>query len=224
MRSPDSRSGAYAVSPRPQKREHPQGRAPCSLSYQDSPSLSTAWMHARSGGTCTFAARQGIAFTARCICCSDTLRKKIGGSSGIRTRGRLLMRELRSLLRHRAKMGTPRPGEAERPASRLGLGPERRARVKCSEFCRLRGGGFTIKACGPKKWRSLRVSHRPEILPATETTTLRCPRPRLAAAGGLAPPFTDSKSAVLLIRRHRNRAGQGDRLARALSAALRAAP
>src|SRR5687768_12610383 len=33
----------------------------------------------------------------------------------------------------------------------------------------------------------------------------------MAAAGGLAPPFTDSKSAVLLIRRHRNKSGQGDR-------------
>ena len=30
--------------------------------------------------------------------------KEIGGSSGIRTRDRLLMRELRSLLRHRAKL------------------------------------------------------------------------------------------------------------------------
>ena len=55
------------------------------------------------------------------------------------------------------------------------------------------------------------MSHPPEILPARETTTLRSPRPRLAAAGGLAPPFTDSKSAVLLIRRHRNKIGQGDR-------------
>lgn len=34
---------------------------------------------------------------------------------------------------------------------------------------------------------------------------------KVAAAGGLAPPFTDSKSAVLLIRRHRNKSGQGDR-------------
>ena len=33
----------------------------------------------------------------------------------------------------------------------------------------------------------------------------------MAAAGGLAPPFTDSKSAVLLVRRHRNEIGQGDR-------------
>lgn len=85
------------------KMEHPQGRAPCCLSYQDSPSLSTGWMHGRSGRTCTFVARMGIAFTARCICCSATLRKP-GGSSGIRTRDRLLMRELRSLLRHRARM------------------------------------------------------------------------------------------------------------------------
>lgn len=81
----------------------------------------------------------------------------------------------------------------------------------CPEFCRLRGGGFTVKACDPKKWWSLRVSHPPEFLPARETTTLRSPRPRMAAAGGLAPPFTDSKSAVLLIRRHRNESGQGDR-------------
>ena len=55
------------------------------------------------------------------------------------------------------------------------------------------------------------MSHPPEILPARETTTLRSPRPRMAAAGGFAPPFTDSKSAVLLIRRHRNKSGQGDR-------------
>lgn len=47
------------------------------------------------------------------------------------------------------------------------------------------------------------MSHPPEILPARETTTLRSPRPRVAAAGGLAPPFTGSKPAVLLIRRHR---------------------
>src|SRR6185436_15691950 len=32
----------------------------------------------RSGRTRTFVARQGIAFTARCICCSATLRKKWG--------------------------------------------------------------------------------------------------------------------------------------------------
>jgi hypothetical protein len=95
LRSPDSRSGAYTVSPHPQKLEHPQGRAPCCLSYQDSPSLSTGWMqNGRSGRTRTFVAREGIAFTARCICCSATLRKN-GGSSGIRTRDRLLMRELR---------------------------------------------------------------------------------------------------------------------------------
>ena len=48
------------------------------------------------------------------------------------------------------------------------------------------------------------MSHPPEFLPAREMTTLRSPRPRLAAAGGLAPPFADSKSAVLLVRRHRN--------------------
>ena len=61
------------------KLEHPQGRAPCCLSYQDSPSLSTGWMQSgRSGRTRTFVARQGVAFTARCICCSATLRKKWG--------------------------------------------------------------------------------------------------------------------------------------------------
>lgn len=69
------RADVSTVPPRPQKMEHPQGRAPCCLSYQDSPSLSTGWMHGRSGRTCTFVARQGIAFTARCICCSATLRK-----------------------------------------------------------------------------------------------------------------------------------------------------
>jgi hypothetical protein len=56
----------------------------------------------RSGRTRTFAAREGGAFTARCNCCSATLRKN-GGSSGIRTRDLLLMRELRCLLRHRAE-------------------------------------------------------------------------------------------------------------------------
>ncbi len=77
------------------KLEHPQGRALCSPSYQHSPSLSTGWMQSgRSGRTRTFVARQGVAFTARCICCSATLRKN-GGSSGIRTRDLLLMRELR---------------------------------------------------------------------------------------------------------------------------------
>ena len=58
LRSPDSRSGAYTVSPHPQKLEHPQGRAPCCLSYQDSPSLSTGWMqNGRSGRTRTRIAR-----------------------------------------------------------------------------------------------------------------------------------------------------------------------
>ena len=36
-----------------QKMEHPQGCAPCYLPYQDSPSLSTGWMHGRSGRICT---------------------------------------------------------------------------------------------------------------------------------------------------------------------------
>lgn len=40
LRSPTSRAGAYAVSPHPQKLEHPQGRASCSLPYRGSPSLS----------------------------------------------------------------------------------------------------------------------------------------------------------------------------------------
>lgn len=48
----------------------------------------------RSGRTRTFVARRDNAFTARRNCCSATLRKN-GGSSGIRTRGLLLMRELR---------------------------------------------------------------------------------------------------------------------------------
>ncbi len=110
------RADVSTVPPRPhEKVEHPQGRAPCFLSYQDSPSLSTGWMHGRSGRTRTFAARQGVAFTARCICCSATLRKN-GGSSGIRTRDRLLMRELRSLLRHRAKV-VGRPGNAPSSAA-----------------------------------------------------------------------------------------------------------
>ena len=65
------------------KLEHPRGRAPRSLPYQDSPSLSTGWMHGRSGRTCTFVARQGIAFTARCICCSATLRKQLGARAGV---------------------------------------------------------------------------------------------------------------------------------------------
>ncbi len=62
--------------------EHPQGRAPCCLSYQDSPSLSTGWMHGRSGRTCTFVAREGVAFTARRNCCSATLRKILGARAG----------------------------------------------------------------------------------------------------------------------------------------------
>lgn len=61
-----------------EKLEHPQGRAPCSLPYQGSPSLSTGWMRekksGRSGRTCTFVTREGVAFTARCVCCSATLR------------------------------------------------------------------------------------------------------------------------------------------------------
>lgn len=47
------------------------------------------------------------------------------------------------------------------------------------------------------------MSHPPEFLPARKTTTLRSPRPQMAAAGGFAPPFTGSKPAVLLVRRHR---------------------
>jgi hypothetical protein len=165
---------------RMKRMEHPQGRAPCSLSYQDSPSLSTAWMHGRSGRTRTFVAREGIAFTARCICCSATLRK-IGGSSGIRTRDRLLMRELRSLLRHRAKLGG-RLGEAKRSGAPAGAGqgPERAARVKCSEFGEING--------------LIRFAH-----------------PFGVDLRSLHLRFAPSKSAVLLIRRHRNKSGQGDR-------------
>src|SRR5262245_19403428 len=64
------------------KVEHPRGRAPRSLPYQGSPSLSTGWMHGRSGRTCTFVAREGVAFTARRICCSATLRN-LGARAGL---------------------------------------------------------------------------------------------------------------------------------------------
>ena len=48
--------------------------------------------------------------------------------------------------------GPPRWSEAERPTVRLGAKPRDLLgrRVKCSGFCRLRAGGFTIKACDPK--------------------------------------------------------------------------
>lgn len=65
------------------KLEHPQGRAPCSLPYQGSPSLSTGWMQKwRSGRNRTFVAPEGGAFTARCNCCSATLRC-MGARAGI---------------------------------------------------------------------------------------------------------------------------------------------
>ncbi len=102
---PASRAGAYAVPPRPHSTEHPQGRAPCFLPYQGSPSLSTGWMQ-KLVETEGLAPSQSVgdgAFTARCNCCSATPRN--GGSGGIRTHDLLLMRELRSLLRHRAMVG-----------------------------------------------------------------------------------------------------------------------
>lgn len=69
------RADASTVSPRPQELEHPQGRAPRSLPYQGSPSLSTGWMQSgRSGRTRTFVAPESNAVTARRNCCSATLR------------------------------------------------------------------------------------------------------------------------------------------------------
>lgn len=75
-------SALRATSPRPQTLEHPQGRAPCSLPYQGSPSLSTGWMQSgRSGRTRTFVAPEGNAVTARRNCCSATLRN-MGARAG----------------------------------------------------------------------------------------------------------------------------------------------
>jgi hypothetical protein len=128
-------------------------------------------------------------------------RLEIWGSGGIRTRTDTAYETVALLLCYRAKV-VGRLGEAKRsgqPAG-WGQGPEREARVKCSEFCRLRAGCFTVKAYDPWKWWSLRVSHPPEFLPARKTTTLRSPRTQMAAAGGFAPPFTGSKPAVLLVR------------------------
>jgi hypothetical protein len=53
------RADVSTIPPHPhEKMEHPQGRAPCCLSYQDSPSLSTGWMqNGRSGRTRTSALR-----------------------------------------------------------------------------------------------------------------------------------------------------------------------
>ena len=144
------RADVSTVPPRPQKMEHPQGRAPCSLSYQDSPSLSTAWMHGRSGRTCTSVARQGIAFTARCICCSATLRKKLGLERDSHPRPSPY--EGAALTAAPSSQMVGRLGEARRSdrSAGRGPGPERAARVKCSEFFRLRGGSFTVEACDPK--------------------------------------------------------------------------
>ena len=48
----------YCFATSAKKLEHPQGRAPCCLSYQDSPSLSAGWMQSgRSGRTRTRIAR-----------------------------------------------------------------------------------------------------------------------------------------------------------------------
>lgn len=135
-------------------------------------------------------------------------RTKIGGSGGIRTRDLLLMRELRCLLRHRAKKvkgvrrGAGRPPACRRSRDFCPLKRQRARGLRCNEdqsggsprycpeFCCLRGSSFTIKACDPEseKWWSLRVSHPPEFLPARKMTTLRSPKPleSLAAAGGLA--------------------------------------
>jgi hypothetical protein len=84
-------------------RHAPTGCGPCSLPYQDSPSLSTGWMqkwskrkdsHLRSPrGRRVYSALQLL------LCHAS----KKWGSSGIRTRDLLLMRELRCLLRHRAE-------------------------------------------------------------------------------------------------------------------------
>ena len=111
----------------------------------------------RDGRTRTSAVRGDGAFTARCICCSATSRKKL--------------------------------------EARAGFAPARTRRMKPSHCC---------CATGPKWW-SLRVSHPPEFLPARKTTTLRSPRPLMAAAEGLAPSFTGSKPVVLPIRRHRKK-------------------
>lgn len=113
---------------------------------------------------------------------------KTGGSGGSRTRIDTAYETVALLLCYRAKM-VGRLGEAKRsgqPAG-WGQGPEREARVKCSEFCRLRAGCFTVKAYDPWKWWSLRVSHPSEFLPARETTTLRSPRPKNGSSGRLRP-------------------------------------
>ena len=106
------------------KMEHPQGRAPRSLPYQGSPSLSTGWMPEmveaeglapsqparaarlqraaiavvrlaaqRAPARLTHPLRLGLRHlrASRSVCHAS----ESGGSSGIRTRGLLLMRELR---------------------------------------------------------------------------------------------------------------------------------
>ena len=96
------------------KLEHPQGRAPRCLSYQDSPSLSTGWMQ-------KMVEAEGLA-PSQPVRASRLQRaafaalprfEKNGGSSRSCTCDLLLMRELRSLLRHRAKSGLP--GRSSRP-------------------------------------------------------------------------------------------------------------
>src|SRR5262245_58330020 len=108
-----------------------------------------------------------------------------------------------------------------------------RVRQRCPPSPRLRRAAFVLAALGGGWW-GLRGWRPPEIFPARGGTTLRSARAPLwcgrgvgsrAARSGLrappsaarshccapAPPFADSKSAVLLTRRHRNESGQGDR-------------
>jgi len=63
------------------------------------------------------------------------------------------------MLNYRAMVG--RLGEAKRSGQPEvgGEAPSAGARVKCSEFLRVRAGSFTVKACDPWKsfeWRWLR--------------------------------------------------------------------
>lgn len=71
---PAPRAGASPVSPCPHKMEHPQGRAPCSLPYQGSPSLSTGWMpdgrDGRIGSRPSRSARCAPPAAARSRCCA----------------------------------------------------------------------------------------------------------------------------------------------------------
>lgn len=118
----------------------------------------------RSGRTCTFVAREGVAFTARCNCSYATLRwKNVTGGLG--------------------RDSHPRPSPYE-GAALTAAPPSRKGRAR-----------------RPRRAVALCADENLEIS-ASDTrdgSARRLALPVNPAAGGLAPPSAESKSAVFLL-------------------------